>query len=133
MTGNDKDKKKENVSENMESESTDIDASILQEMIDEAKNIGITPWTIFLKDIGMIKVLDMTGTINRATGEHKLLVLDDEGVMWQIKEEYVIAQGNNIMNSEDYEHFNEMKKQSEENTRLWEESEAKLGLNNGFM
>ena len=132
MTFN-KEKKTEKFSENMEYKSVDMDSDILQEMIDEAKNIGVAPWTIFLKDIGMIKVLDMTGTINRATGEHKLLVLDDEGGMWQIKEEYVIAQRNNIIKPEDYEHFNEMKKQAEENTRLWEESEAKLGLNNGFM
>jgi len=117
----------------MDENNENINPEILKEMIEEAKNIGITPWTIFLKDIGMVKVLDMTGTINRATGEHKLLVLDDEGGMWQIKEEFIIAQRNNIIKPEDYEHFNEMKRQSETNTKEWEDREKKLGLDSGFM
>jgi len=129
MTRNDVYKKKSKVEINVEG----ITPELLQEMIDDSKNTGITPWTIFLKDIGIINVLDMTGTINRATNEHKLLVLDDTGGMWQIKEEYIIAQRNNIMNPEDYEHFNEMKRQSEENTRKWEETEQKLGLDNNFL
>lgn len=111
----------------------ELNPDILQDMIDEAKGIGITPYTIFLKDIGRIDVLDMTGTINRATGESKLLVLDDAGGMWQVKDEFIIGHRVNIMKPEDYEHFNEMQKQSEENTKKWEENERKLGLNSGFM
>jgi len=110
-----------------------ITPETLKEMVEEYDNIKVSPWTIFLTDIGKIDVLDMTGTINRATGEHKLLVLDADGGMWQIKEEHVIAQRTNIMNPNDYVHFNEMKRQSEENTKKWEEQEKKLGLNSGFM
>ena len=130
MTRNDKYSKKDEIELK---DTQKISPEVLQEMIDEAKNIDTTPWTIFLKDIGMINVLDMTGTINRTTGEHKLLVLDDAGGMWQIKEEFVIAIRNNVMKSEDYTHFNEMKAQSEENTKRWEESEKKLGLDNSFL
>jgi len=110
-----------------------ITPEILQEMIDEYKNIEVSTWTLFIKDIGKIDVLDMTGIINRATGESKLLVLDVNGGMWQIKEEHIIAQRNNIMMPDDYEHFNEMKRQSEDNAKRWEENEKKLGLNAGFM
>ena len=41
------------MSENKENESENIELNpdILQEMIDESKNIGTTPFTIFLKDI----------------------------------------------------------------------------------
>ena len=79
----------------------------------------------------------MTGVVNRATGEAKVLALDDDYGMWTIKEEDVRAQRNNVMKLGDFEHFNEMKKQSEENTKRWEEKEKKLGLNadlnKGFM
>lgn len=115
----------------------EITPKIQQEMIDEYTNIGIFPWTIFLKDIGKINVIDMTGVVNRATGEAKVLALDDDYGMWTIKEEDVRAQRNNVMKLGDFEHFNEMKKQSEENTKRWEEKEKKLGLNadlnKGFM
>lgn len=111
----------------------ELNPGILQEMIHEAKNIGMTPWTIFVKDIGRIDVLDMTAIVNRATGQNKLLLLDDGGGMFQIKDEFIIGHRVNSMRPEDYEHFNNMKKQSEENTKKWEENERKLGLNSGFM
>lgn len=110
-----------------------LNPDIFKEMTDETNSIGVAPYTIFLKDIGKIDVLDMTGTINKATGESKLLLLDDAGGMWQIKDEFIIGHRVNIMKPEDYEHFNNMKEQSEENTKKWEENEKKLGLNSGFM
>lgn len=114
-------------------ENKDDTSESLLEMIDAAKNTGLTPWTIFLADIGFINAIDMTGTVNRNSGEHKLLVLDDTGGMWQIREEFVIARRTNIMNAEDYEYFNEMKKQSEESIKKWEETEKKLDLDSSFL
>lgn len=142
MTRNDVYKKKEKVPEKINSEEMSselvedkvISPETLQEMIDECKNVGITPWTIFLTDIGKIDVLDMTGTFNRITGESRLLVLDNEGGMWQVKEECVIARRTNIMKPDDYNYFNEMKKQAEENTKKMEEQALqKLDLSSGFV
>ena len=110
-----------------------ISPEIIKEMIDESINVGFTPWTIFMKDIGRIDVLVMTGTINRITNEHKLLAIDNAGMPWQIKEKFIIAVRSNVMKSEDYVHFNEMRTQSEENIKRWEDSEKKLGLDNSFL
>lgn len=109
--------------ENNDGTVVNITPEILQGMIDECENIKVSPRTLFVDKIGKIDVIDMVSLDNKATGQKTVTILDNDGGMWDIKEEYIIGHRKNMMEPSDYDFFNRVKKEAIEHDKEIEEKE----------